>query len=111
MVVTDTNKKITFTEYMNLSITLKRYLTDYCVSKNYEADSIRLPMQIIDELSVESEKNEDFRNRVFKVFRKIDTIELRSICKMVGFDFWGSLDVLNAICTIETAIMKMNNKL
>lgn len=97
---------MSFTEYMNLSFSYRKRLTYYCISRGNEAKEIRLRLSIIDAFDAKSQHDEIFRENIAKwILRKkgYSTNKLFALCKEVGFDFFNdSIDVTNAICTLDS---------
>lgn len=94
---------ITFTTYMNKSLSFRKVLTAYCINKGNEAQETRNTLHLLDAFDSESLNNEIFRNEVFNWFEgKIGTLKLRDLSLSVGFDYWKSLKNSNIIDTFDS---------
>ena len=96
---------LSFTDFMNRFFICRKAITKYCVSKDYEAKDARCVLLILDDISNLAEHNLHIRESFYLWMsedRKHSTLELRSICKIVGYDYWLNLDNSNAIDVIDT---------
>lgn len=95
---------ITFTEYMNKSLSFRRVLTAYSVNIGNEAQDTRNHLKMLDCFDTEAKENEIFRNEVFNwLNKKTSTIKLRALALYVGYDYWENLKNSNIIDAFDTA--------
>lgn len=98
---------ISFTEYMNKSLSFRKVLTAYCVNMGNEAQETRNHLKMLDCFDTEAKNNDIFRNEVFNWFnKKTSTIKLRALSLYVGYDYWESIANSNIIDTFDTANIK-----
>lgn len=102
--------KVKLSEYIETVMSFKKDLVNYYVEKKYKAQDTRDSLNIIDALSLRSETDEAFRAEVYKYLkgkRGYSTLQLRRLCKEVGFDYWKDLDTSNAIDRLDTVQFKI----
>lgn len=103
---------VSFTEYMNKSLQLRKNLTAYCLNRGDEAQEVRNHLSLLDAFDTESLKDEIFRHEIYNWFeKKTSTIKLRALSLHVGFDYWENLKNSNIIDTFDSLQCTLWNKI
>lgn len=107
MAKTSKSKTVSFTEYMNKSLSFRGVLTDYCVNKNYKHHETISHLGLLDKFDTKANVNDTFRAEVFAWYNnKVSTVEFRGLALKVGCDYWGNLKNSNIIDTFDSVNIK-----